>query len=274
MSSKGNFWQDWEIEIIVGEYLEMLAMELTGKQFIKAQRNRNLQNRLDRTKGSIEYKHQNISAVMDRLGHPYIKGYRPAINYQRSLFEMVDNQLPDSKILELATQPGKAIRPERGVKFFDPPTINNIPPRIDNKVKKILRKYDPAVRDAKARELGEAGKKYFYDAEKYRLARIGRGNLADKVKWVAKEDGDGAGYDILSFTSQGKMRLCEVKTTNGSIRTPFWISRNELNVSNENPEEFRLVRLFNFNRQPGAYKLSPPLQDHVNLKATQYHASF
>ena len=157
MSTPRRVWQDWEIEIIVGEYLEMLGHELTGKKFNKAQRNRNLQKRLDRTKGSIEYKHQNISAVMDRLGQPNIKGYKPAINYQRSLFEMVDKQLLDSRILALATQPGHTIRPESGVELFDPPMINNIPQRIDPGVKKILRKYDPAVRDANARELGEAG---------------------------------------------------------------------------------------------------------------------
>jgi Domain of unknown function (DUF3883) len=51
--------------------------------------------------------------------------------------------------------------------------------------------------------------------------------LASKVKWVAQEDGDGAGYDILSFSPNGQERFLEVKTTVGHQRTPFFLSRNE-----------------------------------------------
>ncbi len=274
MNIRNRVWKDNEIEMIVRDYLEMLNLELSGKEFNKADRNRELQRHLERTKGSIEYKHQNISAVMDRLGLPFIQGYKPAANYQTRLFEILENQLSDSRIWYQSTQPGNGVVYNDRIKFDDPPEIYKLPKRVGPKIQRVLRKFDPAARDARARELGEAGEKYFYNSERNRLSSVGRKDLAESVRWVSKEDGDGAGYDILSFTVTGEARWMEVKTTNGSKRTPFWITRNELEVSEENPDYFRLVRIFNFSRGPGAFKLKPPLKDHVNLQATQYHASF
>ena len=275
MNSRGTVWQDDEIEIIVIDYLEMLGLELQGKQFNKAERNRYLQEKLwNRKKGAIEFKHRNISAVMDRLGLPSIMGYKPAINYQTRLFEVLESQLQNSDLLEEISRPGEFKKPETGIQFDSPPPINQNPGQIKPKIQRIVRKFDPAKRDAQNRELGEAGEKYVYLAEKYRLSQDGKDQLADRVRWVSKEDGDGAGYDVLTFTSQGEERWLEVKTTTGSIRTSFWITQNELAVSNENPDIYRLVRLFDFRRKPGAFKLKPPLRDHVNLHPTQYYASF
>ena len=275
MNNRETIWQDDEIEIIVIDYLEMLRLELQGKQFNKAERNRNLQGKLwNRKKGAIEFKHRNISAVMDRLGLPSIQGYKPAINYQTRLFEVLESQLQNSDLLEEISKPGEFKKPETGIRFDSPPPINQNPGQIKPKIQRIVRKFDPAKRDAQNRELGEAGEKYVYLAEKYRLSQDGKDQLADRVRWVSKEDGDGAGYDVLTFTSKGEERWLEVKTTTGSIRTSFWITQNELAVSNENPDIYRLVRLFDFRSKPGAFKLKPPLRDHVNLHPTQYYASF
>ena len=90
----------------------------------------------------------------------------------------------------------------------------------------------------------------------------------------AQVDGDGAGYDIMSFDTDGRDRLIEVKTTNGWERTPFHITRNELAVAEERERDWRLVRLWNFAREPKAFELRPPLEAHVSLMATSYQASF
>ena len=82
------------------------------------------------------------------------------------------------------------------------------------------------------------------------------------------------GYDIRSYASDGRKRLIEVKTTNGWERTPFHITRNELEVSKEYPSEWCLFRLWNFSRKPKAFELHPPLDRHVSLIATSYRASF
>jgi hypothetical protein len=110
--------------------------------------------------------------------------------------------------------------------------------------------------------------------ERATLAATGRGDLAQAVRWVSQEDGDGAGYDIASFTPTGRTRLIEVKTTNGWERTPFHISSNELAASEAPRSEWSLVRLWNFAREPKAFELFPPLSAHVSLMPTSFMATF
>ena len=69
-----TIWNNNEIEIIVADYLDMLQLELAGVKFNKAERNRILRHRLGRSRGSVEYKHRNISAVMAVLGLPLRMG--------------------------------------------------------------------------------------------------------------------------------------------------------------------------------------------------------
>jgi len=102
----------------------------------------------------------------------------------------------------------------------------------------------------------------------------GRTDLAHLIRRVSDVDGDGAGYDIKSFEPDGRDRLIEVKTTNGWERTPFHITRNELAVADTNRDDWRLLRLWNFARDPRAFELRPPLEAHVSLMATSYQASF
>src|SRR3546814_3995923 len=71
----------------------MLTDELVGRSFNKAARNRDLQAVIDRSKGSIEVKHQNISAVLPGLGQPWIEGYKQAANFQNALYDGVLRRL-------------------------------------------------------------------------------------------------------------------------------------------------------------------------------------
>ena len=80
--------------------------------------------------------------------------------------------------------------------------------------------------------------------------------------------------DIASFAPDGRLRLIEVKTTNGWERTPFQISRNELAVAEERRAEWSLFRLWNFACEPKAFELNPPLDAHVSLTATSFQATF
>lgn len=90
---EGADWADSEIDLIVADYFEMLRMDLSGESYVKAQRNRALQELTGRSHGSIEFKHQNISAVLSRLGRPWIQGYKPMQNLQKALIEGVDRYL-------------------------------------------------------------------------------------------------------------------------------------------------------------------------------------
>jgi hypothetical protein len=110
-------WSRIEVEAAVADYLDMLALELRGEPFNKANHNRDLLRVLDgRTRGSIERKHQNISAILIELGYPYIDGYKPLRNYQELLREVVEERLLsapalDDEIASLVISPPRPARP-------------------------------------------------------------------------------------------------------------------------------------------------------------------
>lgn len=139
---------------------------------------------------------------------------------------------------------------------------------------RIAAKFDVAQRDARNRALGRAGEERVVRHERALLRAAGRDDLARAVRWVSEEEGDGAGYDIASFSPEGRTRLIEVKTTNGWERTPFHVSLTELAVAEERREDWCLFRLWNFGREPQAFVLYPPLDAHVSLTATSFQASF
>ena len=117
------------------------------------------------------------------------------------------------------------------------------------KVLPIARKIDFPGREARNRELGQAGEELVFEHERRLLTDAGHPELAKRVRWVSEEEGDGAGYDIASFSRAGGSRLIEVKTTNGWDRTPFYISPNELEVAEQRRDEWRLLRVWNFSRR-------------------------
>ncbi|MFQ5625483.1 MAG: hypothetical protein ACE5FM_02385, partial [Methyloligellaceae bacterium] len=89
----GTDWTTKEIDLIVADYFEMLKMELSGVPYVKAHRNSALQKLTGRSKGSIEFKHQNVSAVLIKLGMPWISGYKPMANYQNTLINGIEQYL-------------------------------------------------------------------------------------------------------------------------------------------------------------------------------------
>jgi hypothetical protein len=272
----GSDWSQREIDLIVADYFAMLGMELRGETFVKAHRNAALQELTGRSHGSIEFKHQNISAVLLRLGLPWIAGYKPMANYQKALMDGIERLL-DARHEALAigvepAAPGLAYEP--ALFFEPPPVLAAAEPAEPAALKRLVRKFDPAGRDARNRALGERGEERVFFSEHARLAAAGRADLARRVRWVAREDGDGAGYDILSFSAAGDERLLEVKTTTGHQTTPFYLTENERLLSVERPDEFRLVRLYDFARFPKAFRLAPPLEESVMLRPASYRATF
>lgn len=271
----GTDWTDREIDLIVGDYFEMLGMDLSGEPYVKARRNAALQQLTGRTHGAIEFKHQNISAVLLRLGLPWIAGYKPMANFQRALIDGIDRYLSivGGSIVPL-TRADAAGLGEPPTLFFEPPPRLDIEPSGPPILSRLIRKFDPAVRDARNRKLGTQGEEVVLAAERSRLTQAGREDLARKIRWTSQEDGDGAGFDIASFTEAGEERLLEVKTTAGHQTTPFYLSENERAFSAERPDAFRLVRVYDFARVPRAFELVPPLADSVVLRPAQYRASF
>lgn len=275
----GGPWSDTENDLIVADYFDMLADELGARPYSKAQHRRDLQPLLNgRSEGSIEFKHQNISAVLKGLGETWIIGYKPAFNFQTSLVDAVARwfgQHPAWIARSAEETPATSLMERPPLWIGPPPTLSNEPPPDElEQMQLIARKFDVASRDARNRALGRAGEEYVITHEKGQLRAAGRDDLARNVRWVSDEEGDGAGYDIASFTIDGKDRLIEVKTTNGWERTPFHISRNELAAADTYRSTWCLFRLWNFGRAPKAFELYPPLDTHVSLTPTTFLASF
>ncbi len=277
----GSDWTTLEIDLIVADYFAMLNDELAGRAYVKAQRNAALHEIIGRSRKSIEYKHANISAVLMRLGMRWIPGYKPMVNYQGALIDGVGRFLAlqpgwwtPPALHDVPPVAGSLVR-DGGMLWVGPaPGARNVPPATDPvALTRLLHTFDPAARDAANRTLGKAGEERVLHHEHARLRAEGRDDLARRVRWVAAEDGDGAGYDILSFTNVGTERWIEVKTTTGWERTPFHMTRNECAVASERPDAFRLFRLYDFAREPRAFELAPPLEEHVELTATAFLAT-
>ncbi|MCY3813536.1 MAG: DUF3883 domain-containing protein [Gammaproteobacteria bacterium] len=269
-----GLWTDEENALVVADYFEMLEAQDDGRDYVKSEHNESLRARINRTHGSIEYKHRNISAVLQVLGENWIEGYRPASNFQASLYPAVESRLRqrDDTVPDWGPGEDGALDDARKLTMGEPPRK----PEDTEEAARISRvvgqsrKHNAAARAERNRKLGRAGERLVLGYERERLTTIDRHDLARRVRWVSEEDGDGAGYDIRSFWADGTPRLVEVKTTNGWERTPFYISRNELAVAKSRPAEWCLVRVWNFRGAPRAFELRPPLDVHLALEPVNF----
>jgi hypothetical protein len=270
----GTDWQDDELDVIVADYFAMLAEDLAGRPYVKLRHSTAIMAEIGRTHRSVEFKHQNISAVLEELGMPWIPGYKPKRNYQNAIFDAIERYLTKHPaVLEPATVVASP-SPAPAEIFVPPPTLTVPSGPVPERLRRLVQKFDPVERDHRNRSLGKAGEAFVIDVERRQLAEADRPDLARKVRWTAAEDGDGAGYDVLSFDRAGAERLIEVKTTNGSARTPFFLSRNECDLATERPADWRIYRVHLFAKGPRIFTVAPPLENSVNLTTETWRASF
>ncbi len=270
----GADWQEDELDAIVADYFDMLAADLSGQPYVKARHSAALMAQIGRTHRSVEFKHQNISAVLDELGMPWIPGYKPKRNYQNAIFDAIDRYLTRNPAI-LEPPPSPLVRPPLLTEVFvTPPVLTAANESIPRRLQRLVQKFDPVERDNRNCALGKAGEVFVVDLERRQLIGAARHDLARKVRWVAAEDGDGAGYDVLSFNPAGRERLIEVKTTNGAARTPFFLSRNECALATERPADWQIYRVHLFARGPRIFTIAPPLENAINLTTETWRASF
>lgn len=273
-SKVGTDWQDGELDVIVADYFGMLVSDLSGQPYVKSRHNAAIMAQIGRTQGSVEFKHQNISAVLDELGMPWIPGYKPRSNYQNAILDAIDRFLskqPD--ILESAVNLPPAPLLTSDV-FVAAPALKIADDAIPERLQRLVQKFDPVERDHRNRLLGKAGEAFIVELERRQLTEGDRPDLARKVRWIAAEEGDGAGYDVLSFDPTGRERLLEVKTTNGSARTPFFVTRNECAVAMDRPTDWRIYRVHLFATKPQIFTIAPPLELAGNLQPETWRMSF
>jgi len=271
----GESWSRDEVELAVADYFAMLSLEAAGMPFNKSEHNDELRGQLrNRSKASIELKHQNISAILEELGVPRIRGYKPRSNVQELLREIVHTAVVArqgelEKVIDDLEHFHPAASPSYVAALVDPPDVLDMPPRARVR---LARKCDYAARDECNRTLGRAGEEWVVGFERFRLVGGGRQDLAERIDWVADRIGDGMGYDVRSFELEDALRYIEVKTTSGPATTQFLVSENEVECSKELGDAFCLYRVFDFRESPRLFILRGELDRHVSLSPTNFRA--
>lgn len=267
-------WTDWQNDLVVADYFDMFGRLKAGEKINRAERNRELQTLTGKSARSIESKRMNVSGVLIELKMEWMPGYAPYTRFQRSLVDAVERFLDHHA--EWVNDSEKAMALDKSLPLTEgpPPPRGTDPERVKPVLERIARKYNQAERDNKNRRLGTLGEEIIYNHERRRLTDAGYPKLAEKVEWTARDKGDGVGYDILSFRTDGAPRKIEVKTTNGSRTTPFFLTRTEREVSREEPDVWRLYRLHDLSSAPGLFVLPPPLEHSVRLEAENWRAHF
>jgi hypothetical protein len=275
-------WSREEVEAIVAVYIEMLEKQLVGTPFNKAEINRQLaQILVGRSKHSIERKHGNISAVLLELGYGYLSGYKPLPHYQNLLKSVIEDHIAREAHLEdlfsafvhkLATAPPGI--PDILAMQVGVPKAK----KAESYVSEKRRMPPPPGRknylelEARNGSLGRAGEEVILKFEHERLRRAGRRDLADRIEHVSANKGDYLGFDVLSFETDGRDRLIEVKTTRFGALTPFFATKNEVQVSEMHNSEYQLYRLYEFDTEPHFFALSGSLRHTCLLEPTQFSA--
>jgi len=279
---RGEDWTEVEVQLIVADYLSMLTLELNGQRYSKTEHRRRLMTSLSgRSEASIEFKHGNISAVMIELGFPYLRGYKPRVNFQRRvLTDAVSAQVLRHRVLDEAAL-SAVERPVEVPSTVEFAKVRTQAPRRENVIREAPAAYERGAvrrdylqREAQNRRLGEAGEEFALAFERWRLVELGAGQLAEKIEHVSRTQGDGLGYDIQSFEADGSERFIEVKTTTFGERTPFFVSANEVRFAKARENRFRLYRMFDFRSAPRMFELAGPIEHHCLLDPTTYRASF
>lgn len=276
-------WSRVEVEATVADYFNMIDKELHGLEYNKTTHRHSLSRLLTgRSDGAIERKHQNISAILIKLGFPYIIGYKPLKNYQQLLFDVVSDRLNNNKnllnfVCVQVEQPAAVPSIDDILAaLVEPPSHDLLEHRnIRDKVQEPSMRFgvDYLELEAKNRSLGTAGEQFIVHFEQARLIHEGRDDLASKIEHVSATQGDGAGFDVLSFDTTGRERFIEVKTTAYGPLTPFFVTKNEVIVSHKANNGYYLYRTFDFRRHPKLFKKQGSLDRSFNLDPVQYLAS-
>jgi hypothetical protein len=270
--NQASGWTGAQIQPTVTAYFAMLHAELAGQPYVKANFNRDVQAATGRSRGAVEYKFQNISAVLRDLGLPYVLGYRPLPNLQSALRAEVERSLAcDPEIQRLIDEmPAPDVPPRARLVEVDPPVM--APPRTGGRGRITTAAIDYLERHARNRDVGLQGERLVVEHQCAWLSAHGRPDLAERVAHVPSTLGDGAGYDVRSFLLDGSPHHIEVKATRGSITAPFFLSANELRHALEHPGAYSIYRIFDLGPSPRFYKLTGDMNEILDLTPVSYQA--
>lgn len=158
------------------------------------------------------------------LSHALLKGYQ-----QEDILNSIHEEVSNSK---------EKVREK--TEFVELVSKLELPERKKNVTKSYtgsIRNWDKSNQTANAN--GARAEEMVLDYEVKRLISLGREDLANQVRWVSKETGDGVGYDILSYDAvTGQEMYIEVKSSIGNKHDRFELSQNEFSFACLNPNSY------------------------------------
>lgn len=278
-----NDWTEHEDRVTVEAYLEMLFLELRGQPYNKSAFRRQVLPKLnDRSNGSLEFKNCNISAALLRLGYPAIDGYKPRWNFQHALLATIEACLLKRPDLLAAMETFVRAEPQRPdisdlLSILDPdsPSSRSGYETVSEDVREYHSKHRNFLEiESRNRAIGRGGEELVVLYEKNRLSAAGKDNLADRIEHVAADQGDGAGFDIRSFDTNGADLFIEVKTTRLRKEAPFFITAPEVAFSRSRASRYSLYRVYHYDKSPRLFELRGDISTRCRLAPTAYRATF
>lgn len=168
-------------------------------------------------------------------------------------WQILDWDLPSEEGQKIGLEPEVGIKEAKAFALTEtPPPAAKASSRAGVSTPKFKGKHIDYEETGRARTaLGKAGELAVLGMEKECLIAQGCMDLANRVLHVSDVEGDGAGYDIRSYTSDGSVKYIEVKTTTGGPRSAYYMSRLEVAFSENYSESYYLYRLYDFNTKTG-----------------------
>jgi len=145
------------------------------------------------------------------------------------------------------------------------------------KTTKIITAEDYLAASKKKIDIGLAGELFVLKHEKDRHTTLSNFYLVERVRHVSVEEGDGAGYDILSYDEQGNLAYIEVKTTQSDFTSDFYITNSELNHL-KSKVNYWIYRVFNYSYATGQgdlyiIKSENDLQTYFNSEPVSFRVT-
>jgi len=262
-------WSLEEVQVAVSEYFRLYRAQIDGSYTRKRDFKEALAAIPSRNESAVSRKFSNISAILADAQLPIIQGFTALGNKQTLLSAVLYDWVrdhPDIFDRPITTTP--PLVPNLAGAEVDPPSVIGVS-RAKNERKAA--RVDFEARDERNRHLGRAGEQWALQVLKLELIAAGRSDLADRVAWVSDTLGDGLGYDIASFSTEGEPQLVEVKTTNGGQAAPFIVTANEIRASKEETG-YVLMRVFGFSQNPRFYRLYGSVTQTCALTPTTFIA--
>ena len=261
----------------------MLLKEIYGIDYSKTEhRNRLLMQLANRSDASVERKHQNMSAVLLRHGLPYIDGYKPLGNYQELLAAETLAYLAAEPSIATTLVCAPRLRPCCLEKDWDAADIRSLRDNCPNAHDPAEKRAAPlndgtlpniARMQASDETLQCLGMQFAMHVERQTLADSGRRDLADRVQIVSPRGGNGSPYDVASFRIEdGEEVWISVKTTALGKYFPFFVTHSNVSLSQEQPDRFRLYRVFSCGWKTRFYAMEGDLSVNCPLVPWDYMA--